>query len=88
MIKHHAKQISNMIKICIVIFIFFNYMYQSKVQGKPMTADECRGLLYIAIAGFCILFPIDASIFIRNFNETKNIKLGDTKDKEINDENS
>lgn len=71
MIKHHAKSISNLIKILIVAFIFFNYVYQSKVAGHPLTSDECKGLLFVAIAGFMILLPIDSSIFIKNLNNLK-----------------
>lgn len=71
-IKHHAKSISNLLKILIVGFIFFNYMYQSKIAGHPLTADEGKCLLYIAICGFLILCPIDASIFISNINKIKN----------------
>ena len=66
MIKHNAKTISNILKIVIVAFIFFNYMYQSKIAGHPLTSDEGKCLLYIAICGFLILCPIDASIFIKN----------------------
>lgn len=64
--KIYAKSISNLVKILIVAFIFFNYMWQSKIAGHPLTADEGKSLLYIAIAGFLILCPIDASIFIKN----------------------
>ena len=70
----HAKTISNLLKLGVVIFIFFNYMYQSKIAGHPLTSDEGRCLLYIAMAGFLILCPIDASIFIKNLkslNQTK-----------------
>ena len=74
MIKHHAKSISNILKIIIVGFIFFNYMYQSKVAGHPLTADEGKCLLYIAICGFLILCPIDASIFISNLNKLRNMR--------------
>lgn len=69
MIKHHAKSISNILKIIIVGFIFFNYMHQSKVAGHPLTSDEGKCLLYIAICGFLILCPIDASIFIKNLKD-------------------
>lgn len=69
MIKHHAKSISNILKIIIVGFIFFNYMYQSKIAGHPLTSDEGKCLLYIAICGFLILCPIDASIFIKNLKD-------------------
>ena len=79
MIKHHAKSISNLIKILIVVFIFWNYTYQTKVVGRPLSADECKGLLYIAIAGFMILLPIDSSIFIKNLKSINEIK------KEYND---
>lgn len=76
--KHHAKQISNLLKIIVVAFIFFNYMYQSKIAGHPLTADEGKSLLYIAICGFLILCPIDASIFIRNLKDiNKSVKSGD-----------
>ena len=74
MIKYHAKSISNILKIIIVGFIFFNYMLQSKNAGRPMTADEGKCLLYIAICGFLILFPIDASIFIKNLKSIKDIE--------------
>lgn len=74
MIKHNAKNISNLIKILIVAFIFINYVYQSKVAGHPLSADECKGLLYIAISGFMILLPIDSSIFIKNLKSVNEIK--------------
>lgn len=74
MIKYHAKSISNILKIIIVGFIFLNYMLQSKNAGRPMTADEGKCLLYIAICGFLILFPIDASIFIKNLKSIKDIE--------------
>lgn len=74
MIKHNAKMISNILKILIVAFVFFNYMFQSRVAGHPLTSDEAKSLLYIALAGFLILCPIDASIFIKNFKELKNIQ--------------
>lgn len=80
MLKHNAKGISNLIKIIIVFFIFYNYMLQSKIAGHPLSADECKGLLFIAIAGFMILLPIDSSIFI------KNLKSINIKDKENNEE--
>lgn len=73
MIKHNAKNISNILKIIIVGFIFFNYMYQSSIAGHPLTSDEGKCLLYIAICGFLILCPIDASIFISNLNKLKDI---------------
>lgn len=71
MIKHNAKSISNVLKVIIVGFIFFNYMYQSRVAGHPLTADEGKSLLYIAVCGFLILCPIDASIFIKNLNSLR-----------------
>lgn len=74
MIKHHAKSISNILKIVIVGFIFFNYMYQSKIAGHPLTSDEGKCLLYIAICGFLILCPIDASIFIKNLKSINEVK--------------
>ena len=74
MIKHNAKNISNILKIVIVAFIFFNYMYQSKIAGHPLTADEGKCLLYIAICGFLILCPIDASIFIKNLKSINEVK--------------
>ena len=72
MIKHNAKNISNILKIIIVGFIFFNYMHQSRAAGHPLTADEGKCLLYIAICGFLILCPIDASIFIKNLKDIQN----------------
>lgn len=81
MIKHNAKNISNLIKILIVAFIFINYVYQSKVAGHPLSADECKGLLFIAIAGFMILLPIDSSIFIKNLKSINEIKEGGTEKK-------
>lgn len=74
MIKHNAKTISNILKIVIVAFIFFNYMYQSKIAGHPLTSDEGKCLLYIAICGFLILCPIDASIFIKNLKSINEAK--------------
>lgn len=88
MIKHHAKSISNILKIIIVGFIFFNYMYQSKTAGHPLTADEGKCLLYIAICGFLILCPIDASIFIKNLQGLNkvNAKAG-RRQKNISEDN-
>lgn len=74
MIKHKAKSISNVLKLLIVAFIFFEYHYQSIIKQATLTSDDCKGLLFIAIAGFFILFPIDASIFIQNMYKAKNIK--------------
>lgn len=70
-IKHNAKTISNFFKICVVLFIFINYTYQGIKYGRVLTSDECKGLLYIAIACFAILCPIDASIFIQNWKAIK-----------------
>ena len=72
--KHRYKFLSNILKMIIVGFIGFNYMYQSKVAGRPLTADEGKCLLYIAICGFLILCPIDASIFIKNLKSIKDIE--------------
>lgn len=77
--RFYAKSMSNLIKILVVGFIFFNYVYQSKNVGRPLTADEGKSLLYIAIAGFLILCPIDASIFIKNLRQLDN---NDIKGKE------
>lgn len=70
-----AKNISNIIKILIVAFIFFNYMYQSKTQGSPLSSDQAKSLLFIAIAGFMILLPIDGSIFIKNLKRMPSKEL-------------
>lgn len=80
MIKHHAKSISNILKIIIVGFIFFNYIYQGKIVGRPLTADEGKCLLYIAICGFLILCPIDASIFIKNLQGLNKVKRSEEED--------
>lgn len=78
--KHNAKTISNVLKIVIVAFIFFNYMYQSKIAGHPLTSDEGKCLLYIAICGFLILCPIDASIFIKNLKGLNEVSKDKDKD--------
>ena len=78
--RYKAKKISNIIKLLIVIFIFFEYHYQSLVSSSALTTDECRGLLFIALSCFCILFPIDASVFIKNFYSAKGIKTNIDKD--------
>lgn len=72
--KHRYKFLSNILKMIIVGFIGFNYMYQSKIAGHPLTSDEGKCLLYIAICGFLILCPIDASIFIKNLKSVNEIK--------------
>lgn len=82
-----AKSISNLIKIIIVCFIFYNYMLQSKIAGHPLSADECKGLLFIAIAGFMILLPIDSSIFIKNLKSI-NIKDNEKNNEDKEDENA
>ncbi len=65
--KIKAKSISNIIKALIVMFIFFEYHYQSILNKAPLSSDDCQGLLFIAISGFLILLPVDGSIFIKNF---------------------
>ena len=82
-----AKSISNLIKIIIVCFIFYNYMLQSKIAGHPLSADECKGLLFIAIAGFMILLPIDSSIFIKNLKSI-HIKDNEKNNEDKEDENA
>ena len=72
--KWHAKAMSNFIKFCIVGFVFFNYVYQSSAAGHPLTSDEAKSLLYIALAGFLILAPVDASIFIKNWKSVTETK--------------
>lgn len=80
--KIYAKTISNLVKILIVAFIFFNYMWQSKIAGHPLSADEGKSLLYIAIAGFLILCPIDASIFIKNLKSLSGSETANSSKKE------
>ncbi|MEI0579459.1 hypothetical protein [Brachyspira pilosicoli] len=72
--KNKAKNGSNIIKLAIVLFLFAEYHIQSFIQGSPLSADSCQGLLFIAIAGFLILLPVDGSIFIKNFFNAKNNK--------------
>ncbi|WP_302279418.1 hypothetical protein [Brachyspira pilosicoli] len=67
-----AKTGSNAVKALIVVFLFCEYHLQSMSQGSPLSADSCQGLLFIAIAGFLILLPVDGSIFIKNFFNAKN----------------
>ena len=69
-----AKTISNLFKVAIVVFIAFNYMYQSKIVGHPLVEEEAKSLLWVGLACFLILCPIDASIFIKNLQGIKNIK--------------
>lgn len=72
-----AKIISNLIKLLIVIFVFYEYHKQSLTILRPLTADECKGLLLIAAAGFLILLPIDSSIFIKNLYRVKSKIIDD-----------
>jgi len=62
-------------------------MLQSKIAGHPLSADECKGLLFIAIAGFMILLPIDSSIFIKNLKSI-NIKDNEKNNEDKEDENA
>lgn len=62
------KNISNVLKVIVGLFILYQYWYNSS-NGHIMTSDECRGLLYLAVAAFAILCPIDFSIFIKNWKE-------------------
>lgn len=82
-----AKIISNIIKLLIVCFIFYEYDYQSKMQGEPLSADSCKGLLFIAIAGFLILLPIDGSLFIKNFYNAKGYLNNDDSKRDIKNNN-
>jgi len=66
------KKISNFFKVFVVIYIMFEYHTLSAVSQTPLTADSCKGLLFIGIACFFILCPIDASIFAKNFMSFKN----------------
>ncbi|WP_288550242.1 hypothetical protein [uncultured Brachyspira sp.] len=75
--KYKAKIGSNIIKLAIVLFLFIEYHIQSASQGSPLSADNCQGLLFIAVAGFLILLPVDGSIFIKNFFNAKNNKNDD-----------
>lgn len=64
------KTISNILKIIVGLFILYQYWSNAR-NGVIMDSDQCKGLLYIAIASFCILCPVDASIFLKNFKEVK-----------------
>lgn len=66
------KNISNILKVIVGLFILYQYWYNSRA-GHIMSSDECRGLLYIAIASFAILCPIDFSIFIKNWKEATKV---------------
>lgn len=70
--KLKAKVLSNIIKLGIVSYIFYEYHRLSSMIKSPLTADSCKGLLFIAIAGFLILLPVDGSIFIKNFFNARN----------------
>lgn len=84
-----AKLISNIIKLLIVAYVFYEYHFQSILQGSPLSADNAKGLLYIAVAGFLILLPIDSSIFIKNFyNAKKHIEENINDDTKHNSKNS
>lgn len=82
MFKLKAKIISNVLKLLIVIYMLFMYYYQSKTTGRPLTADEAKAIFYLSAGAMIILFPIDASIFIKNLKSIKEIK------KENDDENA
>lgn len=69
-----TKTLSNLLKLAIILFAFFEYHFQSLKIGRPLNSDECGGLLRVAIAGFAMLFPIDSSIFIKNYFSFKNKK--------------
>ena len=75
-----AKTISNLFKVAIVIFIAFNYMYQSKIAGHPLVETEAKSLLWVGLACFLILCPIDASIFIKNLKNINKVKEDVKKD--------
>lgn len=74
MTKHKlkAKLLSNIIKLGIVFYIFYEYHRLSSIIKSPLTSDSCKGLLFIAISGFLILLPVDGSIFIKNFFNARN----------------
>lgn len=79
-----AKLVSNLIKLGIVMFIFFEYHFQSIAQKLPLTADNCKGLLFIAMAGFLILLPIDGSVFVKNLYSAKGQFTNDNGDNHKN----
>ena len=64
------KNISNVFKIIVGLFILYQYWHTS-ASGHIMNSDECKGLLFIALCSFAILCPIDASIFISNLNKLR-----------------
>lgn len=73
------KRISNIFKVIVVIYIMFEYHIQSQVAQMPLSADNCKGLLFIGIACFFILCPVDASIFAKNFLKFKNQNHNENK---------
>lgn len=58
------KRISNIFKVLIVIFIMYQYHRLSSIGA--LSSDSCKGLLFIGIACFFVLCPVDASIFAKN----------------------
>lgn len=58
------KKISNIFKVLIVVFIM--YQYHRLSSGGALSSDNCKGLLFIGIACFFVLCPVDASIFAKN----------------------
>lgn len=67
----HMKFWSNLCKILIVSYILFMYFYQSKVAGRPLTAEEGKGLLWIGLCCFAILSPVDISIILTSLEKAK-----------------
>ncbi len=58
------KRISNIFKVLIVIFIMYQYHRLSSLGA--LSSDSCKGLLFIGIACFFVLCPVDASVFAKN----------------------
>lgn len=58
------KRISNIFKVLIVIFIMYQYHRLSSIGA--LSSDSCKGLLFIGIACFFVLCPVDASVFAKN----------------------
>lgn len=73
MLKFKAKIISNILKLLIVVYMLFMYYYQSKIYNKPLSSDEAKAIFYLSIGAMVILFPIDASIFIKNWKEATKV---------------
>lgn len=72
------KRISNIFKVLIVIFIMYQYHRLSSLGA--LSSDSCKGLLFIGIACFFVLCPVDASIFAKNIllmKQTHHTKHGD-----------